>query len=89
MIEMVDGVGNPDLDMQIVLVNKKCSWMLDLGNSLECVALYHRIGGGLLFKVLEVKKSEIERGGWGLFACCDFTVCIWEPSLTQQITASN
>ena len=45
-----------------------------MGYVLNYVVLYHQIGCREFFKVLEVKKSDIEGGGLGLCACCDFVV---------------
>lgn len=73
MIEMKCDFGDPGFERQIALANIAFVWMSDLGNSLDCVALYYQVDDGVFFKVLEIKMSEIE-GGWRLSTCCDFAV---------------
>ena len=37
---------------------------------LSFLALYLQLSEGCSFNVVEVKESEVEGGGMGLFACC-------------------
>ena len=69
------GMNDRTFQSQIDAVKAEFVWMAELDHGLERVGLFHRmemVGGGGYFKVLEVKESEIEGGGLGLFACQDF-----------------
>ena len=57
-------------------VLKRFVWMASMEDSQPLqLGLFVKLEGGALYKVLEVKKSEVEpveSSGFGLFACCNF-----------------
>lgn len=67
-------VNFPDQALKIEAVQKKFVWMGAILDHLQYdhVGMFLRLEDGRMFKVLEVKESEIEGSGLGLFASYDF-----------------
>ena len=66
-----------DPSLQTAEIFKKFVWMASLENCIQFdhLGLFVRLDEGTLFKVLEVRKSDLEPmedSGLGLFACIDF-----------------
>ena len=77
MMSMTDEMGNPDLERQIRLAKEAFVWMSEMDTDTltsSSFALFYRVSPSLTFKLVEVKKSAIAGGGWGLFSCRNFAV---------------
>mmetsp|Transcript_23838 Transcript_23838/g.28129 ORF Transcript_23838/g.28129 Transcript_23838/m.28129 type:complete len:170 (-) Transcript_23838:55-564(-) len=70
---MQEDNGDPDVKKQNVACKNNFVWMTEYGVA-DSVSLYHKTDENRLFKWLQVKKSDIEGAGLGLFACRDFLV---------------
>ena len=77
MMSMTNEMGNPDLEKQIRLAKEAFVWMSEMDTDTltsSSFALFYHVNPSLTFKLVEVKKSEIAGGGWGLFSCRNFAV---------------
>lgn len=74
---MTNEMGNPDLERLIGLTKEAFVWISEMDTytlTPSSFVFFHLTNTVLIFKLIEIKKSEIAGGGWELFSCHNFAV---------------